>query len=101
MGEGNPKKYGSWWRGPHQVMMSVIQKPVSDTLTKSRYTIRNLVTGKEYMADVTHLHPFHFDPNYVTPLNIVVKDTDKHVYKKIVAHDFNDKRWLEQWSVLK
>ena len=100
LGGGNPNKYGSWWRGPYQVM-SVIQKPVSDTLTKPRYTIRNLVTGKEYMADVTHLRPFYFDPNYVTPLNIAVKDTDEHVVEKIVAHDFsnfNDKRWLVQWS---
>ena len=48
------------------------------------------------MADVTHLRPFYFDPNYVTPLNIAVKDTDEHVVEKIVAHDFsnfNDKRW--------
>ena len=43
---GYPHKYGSWWRGPYQVM-SIIQKPVSDAQTKPRYTIHNLVTGKE------------------------------------------------------
>jgi len=79
--EGNPNKYESWWRGPYQVM-SVIQKLVSDTLTKPKYTIRNLVTGKEYMADVTHLRPFCFDPNNVTPLNIAVTDADEHVVEK-------------------
>ena len=64
--------------GPYQVM-SIVQKPVSDSQTKPRYTIRNLVTGKEYMVDVTHLWPFCFDPAYVTPLNITVKDTDEFV----------------------
>ena len=100
LGGGNPHKYGSWWRGPYQVM-SIVQKPVSDAQTKPRYTIRNLVTGKEYMVDVTHLRPFYFDPAYVTPLNIAVKDTDEFVVDRIVAHDFtnvNEKKWLVGWA---
>jgi len=100
LGGGNPHKYGSWWRGPYQVM-SIVQKPVSDAQTKPRYTIRNLVTGKEYMVDVTHLRPFYFDPAYVTPLNIAVKDTDKFVVDRIVAHDFtnvHEKKWLVRWA---
>jgi len=39
---------------------------------KSRYTIRNLVTDKEYFVDVTHILFFYFDPAYVTPINIAV-----------------------------
>ena len=68
---GNTHKYGSWWRGPY-LIVSVIPKPVSDPFTKPRYTIRNLVTGKDYMVDVTHIRPFYFDPNYVTPLNTLM-----------------------------
>jgi hypothetical protein len=53
------------------------------------------------MVDVTHIRPFYFDPNYVTPLNIAAKDTDEYVVEKILAHDFsdfNDKRWLVKWA---
>ena len=67
--------------------MSVIQKPISDTLTKPRYTMHNLVTGKEYTVDVKHLRPFYFYPNYVTPLKIKAKDTNEYVVEKIVDHD--------------
>ena len=66
-------------------------------MDKSRYYIRNLVTNKEYFVDVTHIRPFYFDPTYVTPLNIAVKDTDKKVVDTIVQHDFSDpqdKKWL-------
>jgi transposase InsO family protein len=99
VGGGSPHKYGSWWRGPYQVT-NIVQRPVSDVHTKPRYTIRNLVTDKEYMVDVMHIRPFYFDPMFVTPLNIAVKDTDEHVVERIVAHDFtdlNDKRWLVRW----
>jgi hypothetical protein len=51
---GYPHKYGSWWRGPY-LIVSVIPKHVSDSFMKPRYTIRNLVTGKEYMVDVTYI----------------------------------------------
>ena len=29
--------------------------------------------------DVTHIRPFYYDPAYVTPLTIAVKDTDETV----------------------
>ena len=54
--------------------MSVIQKLVSDSLTIPRYTIHNLVTGKEYMVNVTHIRSFNFDSDYITPPNIATKD---------------------------
>jgi len=62
-------KYESCWRGPcghtgvkHQGKL-LVDKP--------RYTIRNLVTDKEYIVDVTHIRPFFYDPAYVTLLNTV------------------------------
>ena len=57
---------------------------------KSYYTIRNLVVDKEYVVDVTHIRPFYFDPNYLTPLNVAVKDTDETVVDTIRQHDFSD-----------
>ena len=69
-------------------------------MDKPRYTIRNLVTDKEYVVDVTHIRPFYYDPTYVTPLNIAVKDTDETVVDMIVKHDFSDpkdKKWSVRW----
>ena len=53
-------------------------------MDKPRYTIRNLVTDKEYVVDVTHIRSFYYDPTYVKPLNIGVKDTDETVVDMIV-----------------
>jgi hypothetical protein len=64
---------------------------------KAWYTIQNLVTTKEYYADVTHIKPFYFNPNYVTPINIATRDTDETVVEKILDHNFDDtnnKLWL-------
>lgn len=33
------------------------------------------MTNKEYVVDITHILPFYFDTDNVTPLNIAVKDT--------------------------
>ena len=67
---------------------------------KVSYTIHSLTTGKEYLADVTHLHPFFYDPKFTTPLNVAARDAKEYVVKSIVCHDFSDpynKRWLVQW----
>ena len=68
---GNPHKYESWWRVYHIKSWISYRNLVSDCQTKQRYTI---VTGKEYMVEVTHPRPFYFDTTCVTPLNITVKD---------------------------
>ena len=39
---------------------------------------------KEYVVEVTYIRPLYFDPNYVTPSNVVVKDTDKTVVDAIL-----------------
>jgi hypothetical protein len=67
---------------------------------KTWYTIQNLVTTKEYPADVMHLKPFYFDPQYITPLNIATKDTDETIVEQVIAHNFEDpynKTWLVRW----
>ena len=78
----------------------MLQHQDKDITDKPRYSIRNLVTNKEYVVDVTHIRPFYYDPAYVTPLNIAVKDTDETVVEMIVNHDFSnpqDKKWLVRW----
>jgi hypothetical protein len=99
IGYANPNKYGSWWRGPYLVT-AVSKVPIIYGFEKLWYTIQNLVPTKEYFADVTHLKPFYFDPDYVTPLNIATRDTDESVVLRILDHDFSDttdKRWLVEW----
>ena len=69
-------------------------------MDKLRYTICKLVTDKECVVDVTYIRPFYYDPAYVTPLNIAVKDTDETVVDMIVKHDFSDpkdKKRLVRW----
>ena len=36
------------------------------------------------------LPTFYYDPTYVTPRNIAVKDTDEKVVDMIVKHNFSD-----------
>jgi hypothetical protein len=98
IGSGNPHKYGSWWRVPYQVTR-VNNRTGGNLVDKTYNNIRN-VTDKEHVVDATHIRPFYFDPNYVTPLNVAVKDTDETVVDVILQHDFSDpqdKKWLFCW----
>ena len=63
-------KYGAWLSYKNLYF---------ETQKKPRYMIRTLITGKEYIVDLTHLRSFDFDPNFITPLNIAVKDTNEHI----------------------
>ena len=65
----------------------MLQHQDKDLVDKTRYNIRNLVTDNEYVVDVNHIRPFNYDPAYVTPLNITVKDLDETVVELIVQHD--------------
>ena len=68
------------------------------------YVIRNLVTQRDALADVTHLKPFFYDPDFVTPLNVAVRDTDEFVVEAIVAHqlsrtkDVSKSLWQVRWK---
>lgn len=69
---------------------------------KTWYTITNLVTTREYFADITHLKPFYYDPDFVTPLKVSARDSEESVVSEIVEHDFSDptnKLWLVKWLV--
>ena len=73
------------------------QAPIVYGFRKTWYTITNLVTTREYFADITHLKTFYYDPDVVTPLNIAARDSDESVVSDILEHDFSDpknKLWL-------
>jgi hypothetical protein len=53
-GHGNLNKYGSWRRGPY-LITATTQVPIVYGFRKTWYTITNLVTTREYFADITHL----------------------------------------------
>ena len=81
---------GSWWR---LYQVTQVNNRTGGYLVP--YDTK-LVTYKEYVVDVTHARPFYFDPNYVTPLNVEVKDTAK----QWLMHDFSDpinKKSLVRW----
>jgi transposase InsO family protein len=96
LGNGPPVKYSSWWRGPYIVSSTL------HTGDKIIYTIKNLISGKEYKVDVMHIKPYYFDPNKsINPLNIAAKDIDEYVVDHIVTHDFSnpkDKKWRVRWA---
>ena len=41
-----------------------------------------------YLADVTYLRPFFYDPKFTTPLNVTARDSKEYVVKCVVRHDF-------------
>jgi hypothetical protein len=72
IGGGNPNKYGNWWRGLY-LLTAFSKIPIIYGYEKVWYSIQNLITAKEYYADVTYIKPFYYDFNYVIPLNVAVK----------------------------
>ena len=71
-------------------------------------TLRNLTNGQEYSADVTHLLPFYYDPQFVTSINVrqkcemAARDTNEYVVNGILKYDFTDpnkKLWLVHWQL--
>ena len=70
--------------------------PIVYRFQKTWHTITNVVTTREYFADITRLKPFYYDPDFVTPLNIAARDSDESVVSDILEHDFSDpnKLWL-------
>ena len=81
---GEPVKTQFLLAGRYQVTQ-VFQQGVADLVDKSRCTIHNLATDKEYTVEGTHIWPFYVDLAYVTPtLKVEVKDMDEIVVNMIV-----------------
>jgi len=50
------------------------------------YTLRNLVTQKEFKVNIHRLHPFFFDKDRVDPQEVAAHDDEEFVVEAILAH---------------
>jgi hypothetical protein len=80
-GTGAPNKLGSFWQGPLRVIQAFLDEQRGDA-----YTIENLVTGRITRTHVSQLKPFYYDPSYIIPLNVAVKDTEEFIVEDIMEH---------------
>ena len=77
-GRGPPTKLLPFWKGPMRV----------ERRNGDRYTLRNLVTGKEGDYHVQLLKPFLYDERVTDPLEIAVQEHDEYLVDEILAHRF-------------
>jgi hypothetical protein len=94
---GNPHKYGSYWRGP----FLVTHRNLNPLSGRYIYTLLNLVSKTEHDADISQLKPFYYDPSFVNPLNIAVKDSEEFIVGDIIDHQLSDdgsSLWRVHWE---
>ena len=69
----------------------------------STYHLQNLVSKKDFKANIHRLHLFYFDPNKVNPQEVAVHDDEEFIVESILSHqgDLTEKtsltfkvRWL-------
>ena len=75
-GRGPPTKLLPFWKGPMRV----------ERIEGDRYTLRNLVTGKENDYHVQLLKPFLYDERVTSPLEVAIQEHDQYLVDKILAH---------------
>jgi hypothetical protein len=80
---GPPTKFHANLKGP----MQVVER------SGARYTLRNLVNNRLEDYHVTTLRQFKYDPQYVDPYKIALRDEQFYEIEKIIDHrgEFNDK----------
>ena len=77
-----PTRLHSKKRGPFQVV----------TFNKNNYTLRDLVSQKEFSVHITRLTPFEYDPLYTDPVQVAVKEQEEYFIEAILAHRGNHNR---------
>ena len=76
MGRLPPTKFHTLWKGPMQVVNSI----------GSRYTVRNLVTGKLEDYHITALKQFTMDKEYTDPEKVAQKDYNTFITEAVIDH---------------
>ena len=71
-----PTRLHTKWKGPMRVIKGL----------NSRYTLLNLITGKEKDYHVSDMKPFIFDSAIVDPLDIARRDQMECFIEKISDH---------------
>jgi hypothetical protein len=74
--EGNRPKLSTKLKGPYQVI----------NLIGSRYTIQNLLTGKNFDTHITNLRPFNYDSSRTDPKEVAMHDQHEFVLHEVIAH---------------
>jgi hypothetical protein len=65
------------------------------------YFIKNMVTLKEYSTHVAELKPFFYDPAYINPVTIAIRNEGEYVVDSIKEHarnDDNEMMWKVHWQ---
>ena len=80
-----PTRLHTFWHGPLRVVKG----------SNSRYTLSDLITGKEKDYHVSDMKPFIFDPEVVDPVDIARRDRMEFFIEKILDHRGNLSRKTE------
>ena len=75
-GRGPPSRLLPFWKGPMLV----------EGTEENRYTLRNIVTGKESDYHIQLLKPFIFDERVTDPLEIAIQEDDGYIVDEILQH---------------
>ena len=74
-----PTRLHTFWQGPMRVVRG----------ENSRYTLMDLISGKEKDYHVSDMKPFVFDPAIVDPLDVARRDVLEFFIEKILNHRGN------------
>ena len=80
-----PTRLHTFWHGPMRVIRGA----------NSRYTLLDLITGKEKDYHVSDIKPFIFDPALIDPIDVARRDRMEFFIEKILEHRGNLKRRSE------
>jgi len=82
MGRLPPTKFHTQWKGPMQVVNCI----------GSKYTVRNLVTGKLEDYHITSLKTFTMDIEHTNPEEVAQKDYKTWITEAVLDHRPKEKR---------
>ena len=91
--KGRRSKLQTFKEGPFQVV----------NVVGSKYTLCDMIKGKNFDLHVSNISPFEYDPTRTDPLDVLNHDRMEFVVEKIINHDGNkeiaaDMRFLVRWA---
>jgi len=90
---GNRPKMKTRLKGSFQVVNSI----------GSKYTIQNLLDGKNFDTHISNLRPFNFDSSRTDPKEVAMHDQQEFVLHRVIGHKGDKTRrktmeFLVQWE---
>jgi hypothetical protein len=82
MGRKAPTKLHTPWRGPLRVVSHL----------RHKYTLQNLVTGKNEDMHISCLKKFIYDPTNINPYEIALQDSGDRILHSVLQHRGNTRR---------